>query len=434
MIAVSPNSSVTTIYVDPPTSMATVGENFTIHINISDVSDLYGWEFRLGWNPPILDVVNVTEGPFLKGGGNTFFAPKINNTEGYVLVDCTLLGNGSGVNGSGTLANVKFYAENQGESILDLYNTTLISSQEQTIPHQPIDGYGYFTLPHDVAVTSVTASPIVALSGQPININVTVQNQGSSAEIFNVTAYYSLNVIGTQPVSLGSLASTILNFTWDTTGADKGEYVISAEASVVPGETDTTDNAKEDGTVTIIIPGHDVAIKSVTPSKTIGVPGYSLPINVTAKNYGSFAETFNITAYYNNTPIDTKTVMNLLAGNEKTLTFTWDIPSIPKEYPYPIYVMSANASVVLDEDDTTNNHLSDGAVTVRWPGDASGPTVYEADGRVRYEDLSLMASHWYGHLGYGLGYRPELDFNMDNLIRYEDLSILASYWYTGPLD
>jgi len=140
-VEVALGSSATTVFVDPPTITAVFGQTFLIDIKISDVSDLYGWEFKLGWNPDLLNVISVTQGNFLKQGGLTFFWSIMNNTEGYILVDCTLLGNVPGVSGSGTLATVKFYAENQGESILDLYNTTLINSQEQTInPHTAYDG------------------------------------------------------------------------------------------------------------------------------------------------------------------------------------------------------------------------------------------------------------------------------------------------------
>jgi len=133
-------SPTTTIFVDPPTSTAEVGQTFSINIKISNVVDLYGWEFRLKWNSTLLNALNVIQGPFLKQGGDTFFWPKINNTEGAILADCTLLGNVPGMNGSGTLATVKFYAKNRGESILDLYNTTLINSQEQAITHTANDG------------------------------------------------------------------------------------------------------------------------------------------------------------------------------------------------------------------------------------------------------------------------------------------------------
>jgi len=134
----------TTISVDPPT-ITVAGESFTININVSSVVDLYGWEFRLRWNSTLLDVASVTEGTFLKQVGDTFFANKTDNAKGYVLVDCTLIGDISGVSGDGTLAVVEFYIENNGETILDLYDSTLVSSLEQPIIHQSTDGYGYFS-------------------------------------------------------------------------------------------------------------------------------------------------------------------------------------------------------------------------------------------------------------------------------------------------
>lgn len=112
-----------------------MGQNFTIEVNISGVVDLYGWEIKLGWNSTLLEATNAIEGDFLKEGGETFFATKINNTAGYLLVDCTLLGNLSGVSGNGILVTVQFYVEGSKECILNLYDTTLVSSAEQPIPH-----------------------------------------------------------------------------------------------------------------------------------------------------------------------------------------------------------------------------------------------------------------------------------------------------------
>ena len=146
-VEVALGSPATTIFVNPPTSTVAYGKNFVINIEISDVSDLYGWEFKLRWNSTLLDALTVTEGNFLKQGGSTFFWPKINNTEGYILVDCTLLGNVPGINGSGTLATVKFYVEGAGESILDLYDTILINSQELSIIHLANDGTVTITNP-----------------------------------------------------------------------------------------------------------------------------------------------------------------------------------------------------------------------------------------------------------------------------------------------
>ena len=134
-------SSSVVIFVDPPEISAVVGQYFTVRINISNVVDLYGWEFKLSWNTSLIEAINVTEGEFLKNGGETFFYKNINNTAGYVHATCTLLGNVSGVNGNGTLAEIKFYVKSNGECLLDLYDTKLGDSQLQVIPHISEDGY-----------------------------------------------------------------------------------------------------------------------------------------------------------------------------------------------------------------------------------------------------------------------------------------------------
>ena len=236
--------SSTTIYVDPYESHGTVGQNFTINICISDVIDLYGWEFRLGWNSTILEAVGVFEGQFLKTGGDTFFTYKVNNTLGYMIVDCTLLGDVPGVSGDGVLATVKFYVESVGECLLDLYDTILINSAEQAIEHTEADGY-YSTSMHDVAIIGLTASST--------EVNVTVENQGIYTETFNVSVYYYYTqlfdpLIGTQTITLEAGASSTLSFNW--TPPIYGRYEIRAEASTVPGEVDTVDNVQ---TITIFV-------------------------------------------------------------------------------------------------------------------------------------------------------------------------------------
>ena len=240
MVAMNTGSPTATVFVDPQTTMGTIGQNFVININISDVADLYGWEFSLEWNSTILEAVAVSEGPFLKSGGSTFFTNKINNTLGYMIVDSTLLGNVPGVSGSGTLATIKFYVETLGECPLDLYDTILVNSTEQAIEHTTIDGY-YYTSVHDVAIIDLTASST--------EVNVTVENQGTHTETFNVSAYYtrlSDPLIGTQTLTLTKGAAATQTFTWSP--PSPGPYEIRAEASIVPGETDVADNV-----LTIII-------------------------------------------------------------------------------------------------------------------------------------------------------------------------------------
>ena len=240
------NQNIAAIFIYPETSEGNVGENFTIEVKVSNVTDLYGYEFHLRWNSTLLDCVEVSEGPFLKSGGSTFFTYKINNTKGSIVVDCTLIGNVQGVDGTGTLATVKFYIETIGECPLDLYDTILINSIEESIVHSAIDGY-FYTLVRDIAIINLAASNSY--------VNVTVENQGTQTETFNLSTYYTRltdPLIGTKTVTLEPKTTLTLTFIWDP--PDYGRYEILAKTDILTGEVDVEDNTS---TIVIYIRSED---------------------------------------------------------------------------------------------------------------------------------------------------------------------------------
>jgi len=132
---INKTNSMATVYVDPQTTEKVVGQDFTVNVSVSDVVNLYGWEFKLGWNFTILEFVNATEGTFLKSGGSTFFTYMLNVTGSYVLVDCTLLGNIAGAKGNGVLASIQFRVKESGVCDLDLYDTKLEDPSEEMLTH-----------------------------------------------------------------------------------------------------------------------------------------------------------------------------------------------------------------------------------------------------------------------------------------------------------
>jgi LPXTG-motif cell wall-anchored protein len=111
-----------------------------------------------------------------------------------------------------------------------------------------------------------------------------------------------------------------------------------------------------------VVPIHDVAVTSVTPSPTEVTIGDNITITVVVKNEGTVAENFTVTVYSNNTAIDTQTVTNLAAKGSKTLNFFWDTTNATEG----TYAIKAEASQVAGETDTTDNTLtSDVMVTVK---------------------------------------------------------------------
>ena len=114
-------------------SNSTVGfsSSFAVDVSVKDVSDLYSYQFDIKFNPNLFSAVNVVEGPFLSGGGSTYFQPgTINNTTGDVtFVANTLLGAVPGVSGQGILASVSFQSLHQtGSGNFSLQNTILLDS------------------------------------------------------------------------------------------------------------------------------------------------------------------------------------------------------------------------------------------------------------------------------------------------------------------
>jgi hypothetical protein len=97
---------------------------------------------------------------------------------------------------------------------------------------------------HDVAVLTQIPSPTSVEQGETVTIEVYVKNEGTTPETFNVTCYFNDTMIDVKLVTaLAPNATTVLNFTWDTTSAPVGAHYINAHAAVVLGETDTDDNA-----------------------------------------------------------------------------------------------------------------------------------------------------------------------------------------------
>jgi hypothetical protein len=113
----------TTLCVDPTDQ--SVSGAFTVDINLTEVVDLYGWEFNITYDTTKLTASDAQEGPFLKSGGSTQFNKTINDANGWVYVYASLIGDIAGVSGSGDLANITFSIDNTGTDIpLDFNNKT----------------------------------------------------------------------------------------------------------------------------------------------------------------------------------------------------------------------------------------------------------------------------------------------------------------------
>jgi len=131
----------------PPTETPKliVTETFDVNVVIHDVTNLCAWQARIVFDPKVMVVTNVVEGPFLQEGeGNTLFVAVTRIVEGIfsqdtlntndpftlitndetnpdsVLLGCAFIGEAHGVSGRGVLATVTFGVIGEGSHGLEI--------------------------------------------------------------------------------------------------------------------------------------------------------------------------------------------------------------------------------------------------------------------------------------------------------------------------
>ena len=130
------------IYISPPAVVTNQGSIFDVGVNIFGISDLYGFQFDIGFNPSVLSVLSVSEGGFLASGGTTLFSPgSIDKVGGTItLISDILLTSPPGVTGTGTLASLHVQAIGSGNSPVNLLNVSLFDSVAVSIPFDISNG------------------------------------------------------------------------------------------------------------------------------------------------------------------------------------------------------------------------------------------------------------------------------------------------------
>ncbi|MFL6417340.1 MAG: cohesin domain-containing protein [Bryobacteraceae bacterium] len=130
--------SLPVLSIGPATSQVQLGADISLPVTVTDIADLYAYQFDVNYSPGVLNAQAVQEGPFLGPGGTTIFLPgQIDNNTGAIRgVAGTRVGQIPGVNGDGLLAAISFRAIGAGSSPLTLSRITLLDSQLQGISFQ----------------------------------------------------------------------------------------------------------------------------------------------------------------------------------------------------------------------------------------------------------------------------------------------------------
>jgi len=187
----------------------------------------------------------------------------------------------------------------------------------------------------------------------------------------------------------------------------------------------------------VLAPIHDIAITNVTSPKKVICQGYTGNITVTAEDHGAYTETFNVTAYANNTGTGNVTIiatlMNVtLAGGASTnLTVVWNTTGFAKGN----YTISAYAWPVQNETNTANNNFSDSAHVIRVSivGDVTGVGGlwdFVPDGKCDGKDITAVALCFGSYPGCPppLRWEPNCDITNDGKVDGKDITVVALHF------
>jgi len=137
-----------------------VGSVFTVHVNVSDVTDLYAYGVNVTWNPTILTFSRIVAyGDFLDRTGSPYGTSRIEPTKANVSNSAsiaeTILGEYPGITGKGRLFSVEFKVKGYGTcdwsiSVIGNMPTMLLSSAGAGITFTPVKGTFDNRIPGDI--------------------------------------------------------------------------------------------------------------------------------------------------------------------------------------------------------------------------------------------------------------------------------------------
>jgi hypothetical protein len=173
----------------------------------------------------------------------------------------------------------------------------------------------------------------------------------------------------------------------------------------------------EDGFVRIV--KHDIAIINVSTSTNETYVSRIVNVQVTTQNLGNIAENYGINVSAGGKQIAQLQVLNLQPNEIRNLTFDWNTSDFaPNMTPYTI---KAEADVLPNETNVTNNIYIDGDVKLKIIGDING------DGTVNINDLTLWDSAFNSKPGEP-NWNPQADINGDGIVDKEDgIQIIQNY-------
>ena len=155
----------------------TIGQSFLVTVTATQLTNVLGYQFRIGYDPAKLAVEHIEAGDYLSACSSPF-STKTNQT-GSVGIDNVCLG--QTVSSGTTLAQITFKALATGDATLDVTNSTI------TIGKNPSTNAVITEVDGIADIVSVSAS--AAVGGGTVRINNSITVTVNASQLSGVHGY-----------------------------------------------------------------------------------------------------------------------------------------------------------------------------------------------------------------------------------------------------
>jgi hypothetical protein len=222
------DNSETMLTLTAPALLPDAGGTFNVSLHVDNVTNLWGWGGSLFWDPNVINLTSVSEGPFLKSTGDTMFLSSMGD---QAILNGTLQDMGdalmsdSTVNGSGDLATLTFQVLDCQPTSITITDVGLYAPGIELIPCTTSD----LTIAYDILATNVTSQlSFVQTGGFPLPVNVTLQNFSNLTQTVTVQVSANGGLIGTGTFNVTGGSVSNVTCTCNTTNLAVGNYTLSA--------------------------------------------------------------------------------------------------------------------------------------------------------------------------------------------------------------
>lgn len=320
----------TTMQVNPEVTAVPLGAEFTVYVEVTNVVDLYSWDFRLNYTTAVLELISCSIVP---GGLNepTYIQYNITDKEyGHIWwAVSTTMPTERGVSyNRHAIFEIRFKAKALGTSSLNLYGSTLYNSTGNPIEHAVKSGQVKVAGKVDLLVESVRVLDYScsvyandtyvdgATYYYPVEVRVRNIGTASAGSFYVKLEVFWINGLTTETseekfvLELAGETSVVVNFTDVFSPAHSGFYrlIVTVDSRNNVTESDETNNtlSLENIKVTVIgdINGDrvvnifDGVIVSLAWSGTPGSPQWDIRADVNHDGQVNILDGARISLYW----------------------------------------------------------------------------------------------------------------------------------------